>query len=112
MRVLILAVALSGCVYQDGKYYTVGQYDAMILAQKNEEHRQEVARQEEAREAECKRRGPPKVGMTKAQVFKTCWGETGRINRTVTANGVFEQYVYSDTSYVYFENGIVTAIQN
>jgi hypothetical protein len=105
MRVLILTLALAGCAsnelaFNDGKKHLT------------EAAKQEQKRQEEERQAECNRRGPPKIGMTKEQVFKTCWGETGRINRTQTANGVFEQYVYSDTSYLYFTNGILTVIQN
>jgi hypothetical protein len=103
MRVLIFALALAGCAQQQYKE---------TLAQTNERLKMEANEREAERQAECNRRGPPKIGMTKQQVFKTCWGETGRINRTQTANGLTEQYVYSDTSYLYFTNGILTAIQN
>jgi hypothetical protein len=50
------------------------------------------------------------IGMTAAQV-RLAWGAPEEINRTTTAYGVHEQWVYGD-SYVYLDNGIVTAFQN
>lgn len=54
---------------------------------------------------------PPSIGMTKEEVLNSTWGSPEDINRTTTAYGVREQWVYSDYRYVYFENGVVTAIQ-
>lgn len=55
----------------------------------------------------------PKIGMNAKQVIDgTKWGKPDRINRTITATRVHEQWVYSDNSYLYFENGKLTAIQN
>lgn len=57
---------------------------------------------------------PPAIGMTAAQVRASTWGEPSDINRTTTRYGVSEQWVYktgSEMKYVYFEDGIVTAIQ-
>ncbi len=34
------------------------------------------------------------------------------LNLTTTACGVSEQWVYGDTSYLYFDSGILTDIQN
>ena len=62
--------------------------------------------------AVCTAKGGVSIGMTKAQVLASCWGKPESINRTVTAYGVHEQWVYNLKSYVYFENGVVTAIQN
>lgn len=68
----------------------------------------------------CANRLPQKpavIGMTPEQVqTETNWGYPTQVNRTVTANGVREQWVYRDASYrsqyLYFVNGKLTAIQN
>lgn len=39
------------------------------------------------------------------------WGEPLDINTTTGSYGTHEQWVYG-TSYLYFENGILTTIQN
>lgn len=66
-----------------------------------------------------------KIGMTAAQVdaadkeafYPTGWGR--KVNTTVTANGTTEQWVYRFSSfrgahdlYLYFQNGVLAAIQN
>jgi hypothetical protein len=58
-------------------------------------------------------KGNISIGMTTAQV-KAAWGNPYRVNTTTTANGVSEQWVMreSGSSYVYFEDGRVTTIQN
>jgi hypothetical protein len=61
--------------------------------------------------ADCKRRGDPRVGMTATQVEATCWGKPGHVNRTHTAGGISDQYVYGDGRYVDLQDGIVTSIQ-
>jgi hypothetical protein len=54
-----------------------------------------------------------KIGMnTKQMIDGTKWGKPDHINRTITATKVHEQWVYGDNSYLYFENGKLTAIQN
>ena len=61
--------------------------------------------------AECKRRGDPLVGMTATQVEGTCWGKPGHVNRSYTADGISDQYVYGDGRYVDLQDGIVTSIE-
>jgi len=51
------------------------------------------------------------IGMTKEMCIAS-WGEPESINTTTMSGLVHEQWVYSMTEYVYFENGILTAIQN
>lgn len=53
------------------------------------------------------------IGMTKAQV-RAGWGRPYDINTTTSAYGTREQWVMSESggSYVYFEDGICTAVQN
>ncbi|HEY2934305.1 MAG TPA: hypothetical protein VGK99_21390 [Acidobacteriota bacterium] len=56
-------------------------------------------------------KGSVRIGMSKEHV-KASWGEPSDINTTVTRYSRHEQWVYGIGSYVYFENGVVTAIQN
>jgi hypothetical protein len=52
-----------------------------------------------------------KIGWTKSMCIAS-WGKPYDINRTTTTYGTNEQYVYSLKKYLYFENGILTAIQD
>lgn len=52
----------------------------------------------------------PKIGMTKEQVINTKWGEPSKRNIDEYEWGTFEQWVYPNYRYVYFENGIVTSV--
>ncbi len=52
-----------------------------------------------------------KIGWTKSMCIAS-WGKPYDINRTTTTYGSHEQYVYSLKKYLYFENGILTAIQD
>ena len=51
------------------------------------------------------------VGMTKAMVIDS-WGKPDDINRSVGSWGVYEQWVYGDGQYLYFENGKLTSWQD
>ena len=58
------------------------------------------------------RSGSPLVlGMTHEEVEKSTWGKPEDINKTTYAWGTTEQWCYSNYRYIYFDNGIVTAIQ-
>jgi hypothetical protein len=46
------------------------------------------------------------------EIIRLAWGSPQDINRTTTASGTREQWVYGRSTYVYVENGRVTAIQN
>lgn len=52
----------------------------------------------------------PTIGMSKSEVLATVWGEPSRKNISEYSFGTYEQWVYSNYRYVYFEDGIVTAI--
>lgn len=54
----------------------------------------------------------PAIGMTKAQVTGSTWGEPEKKNIDEYAWGVNEQWVYSGKGYIYFTDGIVMAIQH
>jgi len=49
--------------------------------------------------------------MTKNMCLDS-WGSPSDINKTIGSFGVHEQWVYGLGSYVYFENGVITTIQN
>jgi hypothetical protein len=46
-----------------------------------------------------------------AVVAEVAWGRPARVNRTATAAGTREQWIYGDRQYIYVDNGIITAIQ-
>ena len=52
-----------------------------------------------------------KIGWSKSMCFES-WGKPQIINRTINAFGTIEQCVYSLKKYLYFENGILTTIQD
>jgi hypothetical protein len=55
--------------------------------------------------------GTLKLGMTAKEVLKA-WGRPSDINTTENNNFYFSQWVYQEReSYLYFENGILTTIQ-
>lgn len=64
--------------------------------------------------AQRERRARPGVhiGMSAAAARKSSWGAPEAINRTITARGIREQWVYPNGNYLYFDDGILTAIQN
>ena len=61
------------------------------------------------------------IGMTENEVIIAC-GKPIDVNRTVTSSGVSEQWIYVDyenkyntgrcSSYMYFDNGVLTATQS
>ena len=61
-----------------------------------------------------KKKDNPTIGMTPDEVKNSTWGEPSDINKTTTKYGISEQWVYRSSvknKYIYFENGLVTAIQ-
>lgn len=55
--------------------------------------------------------GKVKIGMTR-EMCRQAWGEPDDINTTTGSFGKYEQWVYGYNSYLYFENGKLTTIQN
>jgi len=49
--------------------------------------------------------------MTKEEVRESTWGEPKRIHKTSNTYGITEQWVYEYHKYIYFDDGIVTSIQ-
>lgn len=85
--------------------------DVQALLEKIGKERKRYADAEKKFElAERKKQGV-QIGMSAQEVMQSNWGRPQKINRTVTARGTREQWVYGG-GYLYFENGILTTIQN
>ena len=106
-------------------------YEALVIEkQKSEEERLaaqiERERQEELANQQRKEQLIKKFGSTYGQLIadsKIClkmtkemciesWGEPYSINTTIVEGLTMEQWVYGLGTYVYFNNGIITGIQN
>jgi hypothetical protein len=53
-----------------------------------------------------------KIGYTKEQVLNSTWGKPQKINTTTNAYGTHEQWIYGGGNYLYFDNDVLTTIQN
>jgi len=63
------------------------------------------------RQASCDRRQAVSPGMTRAQVYASCWGKPTSIDVSSTGPYKFELLVYDGYDYVYLEDGVVKSIQ-
>lgn len=88
--------------------YYLDYYNSVNVEKRYQEN---AARQEQERKAKAKSEGV-RIGMTKQQVLDSSWGKPQRVNTTKSAYGVHEQWVYGGHNYLYFEDGILTTIQN
>jgi hypothetical protein len=72
------------------------------------------ARQEQKAEAARKKREGVRLGMSPQDVLDSNWGKPDKINRTTRASGTSEQWVYRERGegYLYFDNDVLTSIQN
>lgn len=69
-------------------------------------------KQQEAKDkAEARKKGVH-IGMSREQVAGSNWGRPQHVNTTRTRYGVREQWVYGGRNYLYFEDGVLTTIQN
>lgn len=59
------------------------------------------------------RRPGVRIGMTEIDVIeRSNWGKPERKARTTNSKGTFEQWIYGDGNYLYFQNGRLATIQN
>ncbi len=73
----------------------------------------EIAKREAAREraaAVLEASKKVRIGMSAKEVERA-WGRPSSINRTTTARGTSEQWVYG-SRYLYFTNDVLTTIQH
>lgn len=52
------------------------------------------------------------IGMTRAEVLASNWGKPQRVHRTTNTFGTSEQWIYGGHNYLYFQDGVLTSIQN
>lgn len=96
-----------------GKFQLKSYYDnakAIELEAKNK-RKSDLTRKYGKINAEKILKGIVVTGWSKAMCIES-WGEPNDINKTSGSFGVHEQWVYGMESYLYFENGILTTIQN
>jgi len=53
----------------------------------------------------------PTIGMSSSTARDSTWGSPDHVNTTTTASGTHEQWVYGRNRYLYFDNGVLTSIQ-
>lgn len=53
----------------------------------------------------------PQIGMTPQEIQNSTWGYPEKINKTTYSWGIIEQWIYPENKYIYFQNNLVTAIQ-
>jgi hypothetical protein len=71
----------------------------------------EVARKQYAEvKGSCNRKGGVQIGMSREQIYASCWGHPKSVNETITARGKHEQFVYRG-GYLYLDDGVLTSIQ-
>jgi len=75
-----------------------------------------AAAQKKAAQDACiargKKPGTVAIGMLAQDVRDCGWGNPSGVNRTTTAAGTTEQWVFRGGNYLYLENGKVTVIQH
>ena len=95
--------------YLFGKFLSDSDYERM---KKDEANRKaELIRKYGKERGKMISEGYIKIGMTKNMCIDA-WGGPQKINKTTGSYGVHEQWVYGLNSYVYFQNGVITTIQN
>lgn len=72
--------------------------------------KKEAAEERERNMARTAALGKIQVGMP-ANLVRRAWGDPQKINSTITSGGRHEQWIYSNSQYVYLQNGVVTSIQ-
>lgn len=71
----------------------------------------EAANRLAALKAERRKQGVT-IGMSAEEVLQSSWGKPNKVNRTTYATRTKEQWVYGGGNYLYFDDGVLTAIQN
>ena len=86
------------------------------VAAKNEQFaKRQIAaaeRKEQEAERKLKRSQGVRLGMSKEDALASSWGRPEKVNTTTNVYGTREQWVYGGRNYLYFENGVLTSIQN
>lgn len=73
--------------------------------------RQQAASEQVERRLATRFDRTPPLGASQSDVINSGWGYPRDTNKTTTSAGVREQWVYGPGKYLYFQNGVLTAIQ-
>jgi hypothetical protein len=82
-----------------------------IFKKKQDQESKLQLKAQEKEERKQKKSKGIRIGMTIQNVIDSSWGRPEKINKTITASGTSEQWVYLNGGYLYFENGLLTTIQ-
>lgn len=95
-----------------GRFQLKSYYDKMkaISAANKAKRKAELTKKFGVSNANLILEGKVQIGMTKA-MCRESWGTPDNINKSIGAWGTHEQWVYGN-SYLYFEEGRLTSIQN
>lgn len=95
-----------------GYFYDKEQYESYLKQQAEEKaaRKAEMIKKYGQNRGTMIAEGKVQIGMTK-QMCLDSWGEPNDVNTTIVANKTHEQWVYGYDRYLYFDNGILTAIQ-
>jgi hypothetical protein len=83
-----------------------GHLESLLRTIPDAEHSKQIAAK-----VDCDRRGGVRIGMSRDQIYASCWGKPSRNNKTTNTSGVHEQLVYGKRGYLYLDNGILNSIQ-
>ena len=107
---MVLSWKYIGCGHWRPQPQKEAEFQAM-LEKEEREHKASLIRKYGKKNALLILDNKVQIGFTK-QMCIEAWGEPYDINRTITSWGVHEQWVYGIDSYLYFEDNILTAIQD
>lgn len=96
-------------LFIDNEFFDYDPYDDTFG--ELDEREADKAAEEAAKEEAAAKARAPEIGMTKEEIENGMWGKPDRKNVNEYSWGTTEQWVYENQGYIYFENGIVDAIQ-
>lgn len=96
-----------------GKFQDKIAYDRVVLIAKQQKAKRLATLTKKYGSANAKKiiDGYVVIGFSK-QMCREAWGEPNSINKSTGSWGTHEQWVYGSGSYLYFENGKLSSIQN
>lgn len=135
-RVLLVVLMMASGAVMAGSPRCAGSYEpekcealeAKLAAETPAMKKERIAKLEESRQSAMKQaasqpitvptvscmyaRKQAYVGMSWEENVQCGWGRPERINKTINARGVSEQWVYGSGNYLYFTDGILTTIHS
>ena len=104
-------VEYKGALDRATKALNAREADALRALRQRELENRKLDSANRQRDLAKRKREGVSIGMSKEEVIQSSWGRPRNINRTITARGEHEQWVYGG-GYLYFEDGVLKTIQN